>query len=132
MLTFLETGPILLSLLCTTVLRKYDLRKYVITFKARSPASVSKSIKIQHVEGAIVDFLIPIATDIANLYSFTQGSLEWPFNELLFSDVSLWNQYKYIAFNIFSSRIENVQECKMKLYELLFTDDSHIKLYGYV
>ena len=27
------------------------------------------------------------------------------FSELCFSDVSLWNQYKYIAFIIFSSRI---------------------------
>ena len=36
-----------------------------------------------------------------NLYFFIQGSLEWTFSELFFSDVSLWNQYKYIAFNIF-------------------------------
>ena len=76
MLTFLETGPILLSLLCTTVLRKYDLRKYVITFKARSPASVSKPIKIQHVEGAIVDFLIPIATDMTKKVLLGRGYCE--------------------------------------------------------
>ena len=42
--------------------------------------------------------------DMTNLDLFTQGSLEWPFSELFFSDVSLWNQYKYIAFNIFKCR----------------------------
>ena len=42
---------------------------------------------------------------MANLYPFIQDSLEWPFRELFASDVSLWNQYKYIAFNIFSYRI---------------------------
>ena len=40
-----------------------------------------------------------------NLYPFIQGSLEWPFNELFSANVSLWNQYKYIAFNIFTCRI---------------------------
>ena len=37
------------------------------------------------------------------LYSFIRGSLEWPFSELILSDASLWNQYKFIAviyFNI--------------------------------
>ena len=37
---------------------------------------------------------------MTNLYPFIQGSLEWPFSDLFSSDVSLWNQYKYIAFNI--------------------------------
>ena len=32
-------------------------------------------------------------------------SLEWIFSELFFSNVSLWNQYKYISFDIFSCRI---------------------------
>ena len=31
-----------LSLVCPTVIRKYDLRKYVNTFKARSQMSVNK------------------------------------------------------------------------------------------
>ena len=43
--------------------------------------------------------------DMTNLCPFIQGSLEWPFSELFSSDVSLWKQYKYIAFNIFSCRI---------------------------
>ena len=43
--------------------------------------------------------------DMANLYSFIQVSLEWPFSELVSANVSLWNQCKYIAFNIFSCRI---------------------------
>ena len=46
-----------------------------------------------------------LAGDMTNLYSFIQSSLEWPFSELFFFDVSLWNRYKYIAFNIFSCRI---------------------------
>ena len=40
-----------------------------------------------------------------NLCPFIQGSLEWPFSELFSANVSVWNQYKYIAFNIFSCRI---------------------------
>ena len=40
-----------------------------------------------------------------NLYPFTQGSLEWPLGELFSSDLPLWNQCKYIAFNNFSCRI---------------------------
>ena len=36
---------------------------------------------------------------------FIRGSLGWPFRELVFSDTSLWNQYKFITFNIFSCKI---------------------------
>ena len=43
--------------------------------------------------------------DMMNLYPFIQGWLEWPFSELFSANVSLWNQCKYIAFNIFSFRI---------------------------
>ena len=32
---------------------------------------------------------------------FIQSLLEWPSSELFFFDVTLWNLYKYIAFNIF-------------------------------
>ena len=42
---------------------------------------------------------------MTNLYLFIQSLLEWPFSDLFFSDVTLWNQYNYVAFNIFSSRI---------------------------
>ena len=42
---------------------------------------------------------------MTNLYPFLQSSLEWTFTELFSANVSLWNQYKYISFNIFSSRI---------------------------
>ena len=42
---------------------------------------------------------------MTNLYSFIQSSLEWPFSELFSANVSFWNQYKYIAFNIFTCRI---------------------------
>ena len=43
--------------------------------------------------------------DMTNLYLFIKGSLESPFSELFSANVSLWNQYNYIAFNIFSCRI---------------------------
>ena len=36
------------------------------------------------------------------LYSFIRGLLQWPFSELFLSDASLWNQYKFIDFNIFA------------------------------
>ena len=39
------------------------------------------------------------------LYPFIQILLEWTFNKSLPTSVSLWDQYKYIAFNIFSCRI---------------------------
>ena len=42
---------------------------------------------------------------MANLYPFIQGSLYWPFSELFSANVSWWNRYRYIAFNIFSCRI---------------------------
>ena len=36
---------------------------------------------------------------MTNHYSFIPGSLERPLSELLLTDASLWNQYKFIAFN---------------------------------
>ena len=42
---------------------------------------------------------------MTNHYSFIRSSLEWLFSELFLSDVSLWNQYKFIVFNIFSCNI---------------------------
>ena len=39
---------------------------------------------------------------MTSLYSFIRGLLKWPFSELFLSDASLRNQYKFIAFNIFS------------------------------
>ena len=42
---------------------------------------------------------------MANIYPFIQGLLEWRFSELFSSDVSLPNQCKHIAFNIFPCRI---------------------------
>ena len=38
-------------------------------------------------------------------YDEPKGLLEWSFSELLTANVSLWNQYKYIAFNISSCKI---------------------------
>ena len=52
--------------------------------------------------------------DMTNIYPFNQGSLEWPFRKLFSANVSLWNQYRYIAFNIFSFRIVIIS------YKMLF------------
>ena len=46
--------------------------------------------------------------DMKNLSPFIQASLEWPFSELFSGNVSLWNQCKFIAFNIFSCRISMI------------------------
>ena len=43
--------------------------------------------------------------NMAYLYPFIQGWLEWTFIESFSANVSLWNQYKYVAFNISSCRI---------------------------
>ena len=43
--------------------------------------------------------------DVTNLHPFIQDSLELPFSELFSANVTLWNQYKYIAYNILSCRI---------------------------
>ena len=50
---------------------------------------------------------------MTNHYSFIRSSLEWLFSELFLSDVSLWNQYKFIVFNIFSCNIFYMIYCKI-------------------
>ena len=46
-----------------------------------------------------------LTEDMTNLCPFIQVWFEWPFRELFSANVSLWNQCKHIAFNIFSCRI---------------------------
>ena len=58
---------------------------------------------------------------MTNLYSFIQSLLEWPFSELFFSGGWLWNQYIFIAFNIFSSRIFIIS-CKTLKITVLSTE----------
>ena len=101
---------ILLSLVCPTMLHKYDLRKYVNTFKARSQTSVNKhnpTCGMYYCGMRSVLFLLQLtwprriylAGDIRSIYSFIRGSLESPFSVSFFSDVSFWNQHKYIPFS---------------------------------
>ena len=52
-----------------------------------------------------VPITLNLTGDMMNLYTCIQRLLEWPFSELFSPNESLWNQYKYIAFNIFSCRI---------------------------
>ena len=69
---------------------------------------------------------------MTNLYPFIQGWLEWTFRELFSANISLWNRYKYIAFNIFScriliisykiliiARISNEKTNELTIYEIL-------------
>ena len=52
------------------------------------------------------------------LYSFIRGSLEWTFCELLLSDASSWNQYKFIDFNIFLCTIVIIY-CKILIITVI-------------
>ena len=45
-----------------------------------------------------------------SIYSGFDG---WPFSEIFPTNVSLWNQYKYISFNIFSCRILTISYKKL-------------------
>ena len=53
--------------------------------------------------------------DTTNFCPFIQASSEWPFSELFFCDVLLWNQYNCIPFNIFSCRILTISN-RLKCY----------------
>ena len=46
-----------------------------------------------------------LSEGMTNLYPFIRGSWERSFSELFLFDALLWNQYKFIAFNIFLCRI---------------------------
>ena len=58
---------ILLSLVCPTVLCKYNLHKYINTFKARSQTSINKHNLVCRMNVLLWNalYLIPIETDMA-------------------------------------------------------------------
>ena len=56
--------------------------------------------------------------------SIIQASLEWPFSVLFSSDVSLWNQCKYIAFSVFSCKILIIS-CKMLLNTVISNETTN-------
>ena len=96
---------ILLILVCQIVLRKYDLRKYVNTSETRCRMSVNKHNPACGMYYCTMRYILSLLRliwarriyltgDMTDLYSFIQVSLELPFSELFFSNVSLWNQYK--------------------------------------
>ena len=68
--------------------------------------------------------------DMMNLYPFIQGSLEWPFSELFSANVSSWNQYKYIAFNIFSCRILIASYKMLIIKEISNKTTNELTIYG--
>ena len=61
---------------------------------------------------------------VMNLYSFVRDLLEWPFNELFLSDASLWNQYKFITFNIFSCLIL-INYCKILIITVISNEKTN-------
>ena len=61
---------------------------------------------------------------MTNFYPFTRGSLERSFNELFFSDASLWNQHKFIVFNISSCRILS-NSCKILIITVISNEKSN-------
>ena len=89
----------LLILVCPTVLHKYDLGKYVNTFKERNQTSVNKhnltyGMCYYGMRYVLFSFQLMakkfyLTGDMTNLYLFIQGSLERPFSELFISNVSL-------------------------------------------
>ena len=61
---------------------------------------------------------------MVKLYSFTRGSLELPFSELFLSDASLRNQYKFTAFNIFTSYIFIIY-CKILIIAVISNETTN-------
>ena len=67
---------------------------------------------------------------MTNPYPHIQGSLEWPFSELFSANVSLWNQYKYIAFKIFSCRILIVSHKMLIITGISNEKKNELTIYG--
>ena len=67
---------------------------------------------------------------MANLYPFIQDSLECPFSELFSTNVSLWNQYSYIAFNILSCRIVIISYKMLFIKEISNEKTNELTIYG--
>ena len=111
----------LLSLVCSTALRKYDFCKYLNTFKARSQTSVNKHNStcgmcycgMQLICNWYAKKDIPTYCNWYDQEGFTWHEI-WRKSFYLFkvrwndhsvSYFSLWKQYKYTAFDILSCRI---------------------------
>ena len=65
----------------------------------------SFALSIHNMSTLVSTIRFYLTGDMTNLYPFIQCWLEWPFSASFSANVSLWNHYKYIAFNIFSWRI---------------------------
>ena len=87
-----------------------SILRFILGCISRIPSSISPySVRMQ--ENA--DQNNSEYGNFSRSYPFIQVSLEWRFSELFSANVSLWSQYKYIAFNIFSCTVVIV------LYEML-------------
>ena len=69
--------------------------------------------------------------DMTNhFYPFIRGLLEWPFSEVFSANLSLWNQCKYIAFNIFSCRILLVSYNMLIITGIYNEKTNELTIYG--
>ena len=69
---------------------------------------------------------------MTNVHPFIQGSLEGPFSELFSANVSLWNQNKYIAFNIFSCRISTISYKMLIITGISNEKTNELTIYGII
>ena len=69
---------------------------------------------------------------MTNVHPFIQGSLEWPFSELFSANVSLWNQNKYIIFNIFSCRISTISYKMLIITGISNEKTNELTIYGII
>ena len=61
---------------------------------------------------------------------YDKGSLEWPVSDLFLSDVSVWHQYKYISFNIFSYRILIISRKMVIITGISHEDTNALSIYA--
>ena len=71
-----------------------------------------------------------VTVDMTNLCPFIQGSLESSFSELFSANVSVWNQYKYIAFNIFWCRLFIISYKMLLITEISNEKTNELTIYG--
>ena len=69
---------------------------------------------------------------MTNVHPFNQGSLEWPFSELFSANVSLWNQNKYIIFNIFSCGISTISYKMLIITGISNEKTNELTIYGII
>ena len=96
-------------------LQKHYLSKVVLGILTVDTSQILANIFLRflgkHTVNHVADSLICLTKMVyidrryGDLCPFIQGLLEWPFIAFFSANISLWNQYKYIAFNVSLCRI---------------------------